>query len=45
MGGKKLTGLLILLGAALGLVLFASDRSISRLIEDFGDYIGQAIGF
>jgi hypothetical protein len=45
MGGKKLTVLLILLGAALGLTLFASDRSISRWIEDCGEYISQAFGF
>ena len=44
MGNKKLTGLLILLAAALGLTLFASERSISRLMEDCGDFIAHAIG-
>ena len=45
MGGKKLTGLLLLLGGALALTLFSSERSISRVIEDCGDYISQALGF
>ncbi|HET6670603.1 MAG TPA: hypothetical protein VFH15_10270 [Pyrinomonadaceae bacterium] len=44
MSSKTVTGLVILLAAALGLVLFVSDRSISRVIEDCGDYISRAVG-
>lgn len=44
MRNKSVSGLMILLAAALGLVLYASDRSVSRLMEDCGDFISRSLG-
>lgn len=45
MRSKLLSGLVFGFALVLGLVLFASDRSISRLVEDCGGFISQVFGF
>jgi hypothetical protein len=45
MSSKVLNGLIFLLFVAFGLVLFASDRSVSRVMEDCGSLISRVLGF
>jgi len=45
MSNRFLTGLLLVLGFALGIVLLVSDRSVSRLMEACGDKISSVLGF
>jgi multisubunit Na+/H+ antiporter MnhF subunit len=45
MRSKMLSGLVIFFALALGLVLFISDRSISRFLEECGGVISQTFGF
>jgi len=44
MKGKTLTGLLVVLGFGLGMVLLGQDRTVSKVIETFGGYIADAFG-
>jgi hypothetical protein len=44
MKGKTLTGLLVVLGFGLGMVLLGQDRTISKLMETCGGYIANALG-
>lgn len=37
--------LIILMLSGLGLMIFTSDRSISRMMESCGEFISQALGF
>jgi hypothetical protein len=45
MNGRLLSITLFVLLLTLGIVLVASDRSISRLMEDCGEFITWAFGF
>lgn len=45
MNGKLLSSVLFILLFILGLVLISPDRSISRLMENCGDYISRAFGY
>jgi len=45
MKGKTLTGLLLVLGFGLGMLLFTQDRTVSRLLETCGGFISDVFGF
>lgn len=44
MKGKALTGILIVLGFGLGMVLITGDQSISRVMERCGEFISHGLG-
>ncbi len=44
MKGRALTGILLALGLGLGMVLFAGDRSVSRVMEQCGEFISKGLG-
>ena len=44
MKGRGLTGLLIVLGVGLGMVLLAGDRSVSKIMEQCGQLISDGLG-
>jgi hypothetical protein len=44
MKGRGLTGLLIMLGFGLGVVLLSRERSISRVMERCGELISIGLG-
>ena len=44
MKGKTLSGLLVILGIALGAILIGPDRSVSKLMESCGEFISNALG-
>jgi multisubunit Na+/H+ antiporter MnhF subunit len=45
MRSRMLSGLVFFFALVLGLVLFVSDRSISRFVEECGGVISHAFGF
>ena len=45
MRSKLLSGLVFFFALVLGLILFVSDRSISRFMEECGVFISQTFGF
>lgn len=44
MKGRALTGILVVLGFGLGMVLFTQDRTISKLMETCGGFIADVLG-
>jgi len=44
MKGKTLTGLLLVLGFGLGMLLFTQDRTVSKLMETCGEFISKVFG-
>jgi hypothetical protein len=44
MKGRTLTGILVVLGFGLGMVLLAPARSVSKFMEACGDFIANALG-
>lgn len=44
MKGRALTGVLIVLGFGLGMVLMAGDQSVSRVMEQCGEFISKGLG-
>lgn len=44
MSRRMLNGLIIVLGAGLFIILLASDRGISGVMEDCGRYLSNALG-
>lgn len=44
MKGKALTGLLLVLGFGLGMVLFVGDSSVSKVMERCGQFISDGLG-
>lgn len=44
MKGRALTGLLIVLGFGLGMVLLVGEQSISRVMERCGEFISNGLG-
>ena len=44
MKGRALTGLLLVLGFGLGMVLFVGDTTVSRVMEQCGQLISDGLG-
>lgn len=44
MKGRALTGALLVLGFGLGMLLFAQDRTVSKLMETCGEFISNTLG-
>jgi hypothetical protein len=44
MKGRFLTGIVVVLTFVLGIMVFASNRSISQLMESMGDLISKVLG-
>lgn len=44
MKGRGLTGLLFILGLGLGMILLTADTSISRVMEQCGQFISDGLG-
>ena len=45
MKGRALTGLLLVLGFGLGMVLLVGDTTVSRIMEQCGEFISDGLGF
>ena len=44
MKGKALTGMMLILGFGLGMILISGDQTISRIMEKCGDLISNGLG-
>ena len=44
MKGRALTGLLVVLGVGLGMVLFMGERTVSKIMESCGQFISDGLG-
>lgn len=44
MKGRALTGILLVLGFGLGMVLLVGDRAVSKLMERCGELISNGLG-
>lgn len=44
MKGRALTGILLVLGFGLGMVLLVGEQSVSRLMEQCGEFISNGLG-
>jgi hypothetical protein len=45
MKGKALTGILLVLGFGLGMVLVMGETTVSRWMESCGQFIADGLGF
>jgi hypothetical protein len=45
MKGRALTGMLVMLGFGLGMVLLLGEQSVSRVMERCGELISNGLGF
>ena len=45
MKGRALTGVLLVLGVGLGMVLLMGDRTLSKIMESCGQIISDSLGF
>lgn len=44
MKGKALTGVLLVLGFGLGMILVLGDHSVSKVVERCGEFIADGLG-
>lgn len=45
MKGRALTGILLVLGFGLGMVLIVGDHTVSKIMESCGQLISDGLGF
>jgi hypothetical protein len=44
MKGRALTGVLLVLGVGLGMVLLMGERTVSKIMESCGQFISDGLG-